>query len=89
MYLSKIRSRSAQVSKRLHLGERGQQSIEQVLILAVVAVILVLAFKFLWGTNSDGKVADIVTNVTAKFTTGLENLLNFGGNNSGGSTENK
>ena len=67
MTLAYIRYRSAQLSKRLHLGERGNQTIETVLILALVAVLLTFGFKYMWGQNNDGIIPDLIKTVTDTF----------------------
>ena len=68
MTLAYIRYRSAQISKRLHLGERGNQAIETVLILALVAVLLTFGFKYMWGDQSDGIIPTLINKVTDTFT---------------------
>lgn len=82
MYLEYIRYRSAQLSKRLHLGERGNQTIETVLILALVAVLLTFGFKYMWGEKDEGLIPKLIKGVTDTFLSKVTGWL--GGSSSGG-----
>ena len=75
MTLAYIRYRSAQLSKRLHLGERGNQTIETVLILALVAVLLTFGFKYMWGESNKGIIPTLITSVTDTFTQKITSWL--------------
>ncbi len=68
MSIQTIRTGFAGVAKRFHRNEKGSAALELVLILALVAVLLTLGFKFMWGQESDGIIPKMINGVVDVFT---------------------
>lgn len=70
--LQAIRVRVSKSFQAIHKDEQGMNTIEIVLILCAAAVILTVAFKFLWGTTAaPGKAQALLTQVWEQYNTGL------------------
>jgi Flp pilus assembly pilin Flp len=68
MSIQTIRTGFAGLAKRFHRNEKGNQTIETVLILALVAVLLTLGFKFMWGQESKGIIPTMISGIVDVFT---------------------